>query len=607
MSDIIQLLPDSVANQIAAGEVIQRPASVVKELLENAVDAGSDMVQVIVKDAGKTLIRVIDNGCGMSDLDGRLCFEKHATSKIRSSADLFSIRTKGFRGEALASIAAIAQVELKSRLTDEELGTQIQIEGTEVKNQEPCSCSTGASFSVKNLFFNVPARRQFLKSDQVEFRHIVDEFERVAMSHPGIAFKLNHNDAEIFNLPATTPRKRIVGIFGPKYNQRLVPVEENTDIVSIEGFIGKPEFARKTRGEQFIFVNHRFIKNHYLNHAVVSAFDQLLPHGMFPMYVLFLDIDPKEIDVNIHPTKTEIKFRDERSVYAVVNAAIKQSLGKFNIAPTLDFEQETAIRIDPMVPGQMVKPPSIKVNTDYNPFESNSSEVPAGGVQVGATSSHGWESLYEIARTSIGGDNDPLIQQKPDGNEKITGEAPVFQIYSKYIVTTIKSGIVVVNQQLAHERILFERNLVNLENNKGPSQQLLFPQTLSMKPAEFSLLQSRLEEVQALGCDIEEFGPNTFKITGLPADSKIDDPEVLLQSLTDQIKFSQDSLNLKPREELALAMARAMGIKHGMRLSDQEMRGLLDELFACQVPEYCPAGKKTIAKFTQDDINEKFE
>ena len=376
MPDIIQLLPDAVANQIAAGEVIQRPASAVKELLENAIDAGSDTISLVIKDAGKALIQVNDNGFGMSETDARLSFERHATSKIKSADDLFNINTKGFRGEALASIAAIAQVELKTKIVGTDLGTQIIIEGSEVKEQEVCNCSKGTSFSIKNLFYNVPARRNFLKSNPVEIKHIIEEFQRVAMVHADIAFSMYNNGNEVFNLKKGSFRQRIVGIFGEKYNQKLVPVTENTDIVSIEGFVSKPEFAKKTRGEQYFFVNDRFIKNPYLNHAVNNAFDQLLSKDQFPSYFLKLTIDPSKIDINIHPTKTEIKFEDERAIYAIIRTAVKQALGKFNIAPTLDFEQESSFNVPLMKSSDSVKAPSIKVNKDYNPFETKTISPP---------------------------------------------------------------------------------------------------------------------------------------------------------------------------------------------------------------------------------------
>jgi DNA mismatch repair protein MutL len=603
MSDIIRLLSDRVANQIAAGEVIQRPASVVKELVENAIDAGCQAVQVIIKDAGKTLIQIVDDGCGMSDTDARMAFEKHATSKIRSADDLFNIRTKGFRGEALASIGAVAQVELKTKLAEDNVGTKIEIAGSTIKSQEACQCPTGTAFQVKNLFFNVPARREFLKSDAVEFRHIIDEFQRVAFTHPDVAFSLHHNGNEIFNLPATPLRQRIVRLLGPRYDQRLVPMAESTDIVQLEGFIGKPEYAKKSRGEQFFFVNDRFIRNHYLHHAVTRAFEELLPKGFHPLYLIYMTIDPSEIDVNIHPTKTEIKFKDERSIYAIINSAVKQSLGKFNITPSIDFNTEVSINVAPLAAGQEVKQPNVKVNPQYNPFvEKERKQGLAGRFGQKNSAPDNWQEVFEVTKQV------EIPQEIESRSEPIVDASfPVFQIAGKYIASRIKSGLIVVNQQLAHERILYEKHLMYLSRNCGCTQQLLFPQTLDLSPSDFEIVKSREDDIRALGFDFEEFGKSTYKFAGLPAESRSSNVDQVFDSFLDQIKNHTDKLQSEPQRQLALALARSLCISEGTSLSHAEMRQLLDELFGCEVPNYSPGGAPTVATFTHKDLEEQFK
>jgi DNA mismatch repair protein MutL len=621
MPDIIQLLPDAVANQIAAGEVIQRPASVVKELLENAIDAGSTSVKLIVKDAGKTLIQVVDNGCGMSDTDARMSFERHATSKISNANDLFKIRTKGFRGEALASIAAIAHVEMKTRLSEEQMGTKILVEGTEVKAQEPCATSTGTSFAVKNLFFNVPARRNFLKSDGVEMRHIIDEFQRVALTHCDVSFQLHHNSSEVFNLPTGSLRQRIVGVFGNKYNQRLVPVEEGTDIVSVQGFVGKPEFAKKTRGEQFFFVNKRFIKNSYLNHAVASAYRELMPRDAHPLYFLYMEIDPSEIDVNIHPTKTEIKFQDERAIYAIIHSAVRNSLGKFNISPTLDFEQETSIQIDPVTSNRAIKQPSVHINPDYNPFDSEKS---SGGSGFGGGAAgferekrQDWKELYrimdqpgnddgedvtEFTRETVGQSEGELEVSEDSGKKK-----PAFQLHRKYIVTQIKSGMVVIDQQRAHERVLYEQTLQRLESRKSASQQLLFQQTVHLSASDYELMKELVKPLEALGFEVGDFGNNAMVVSAVPAEAAhINAPE-LMEQFIEKYKYNSSEMKMELHEKLASSLAYLMCIKQGKSLSTEEMHHLVDQLFACQLPYYSISGKPTITTFTLDDIDQKFE
>ncbi len=614
MSDIIQLLPDSVANQIAAGEVVQRPASAVKELLENAIDAGADKIQLIVKDAGKALIQVIDNGCGMSISDARLCFERHATSKVRKAEDLFAIRTMGFRGEAMASIAAIAQVEMKTKRHEDEVGTLIQIEGSNFVKQEPTGCPNGTSIAVKNLFYNIPARRNFLKSNPAEMRHIIDEFQRVALARPHIAFSLHHDGQEIYRLPASGMKQRIVHLLGNNYNERLIPVEEETTIINLKGFIGKPQFAKKTRGEQFFFVNERFIKDGYLNHAINRAYEELLPDDNFPLYVLFIDIDPAKIDVNVHPTKTEIKYVDEKSIYAIIHSAVKRSLGKFNISPTIDFDQETGFSnmISPIAPEDIV-PPSISFNPDFNPF-TPSKPASSGGfasrspVQH-APSAKNWGSLYEVVQhqepeqVSI----DLGSSQRDEQFEPV--QKQFMQIHNRYIVSQIKSGIMLIDQQAAHERILYERFLLHLEDRKGASQQSLFPQTVTLSANDYELAKGLLDDIKSLGFEVREFGKNTLVIEGIPVDlgsSNINETE-LFERLIEGFKNSQQELKLDKRDALARSMARNSAIKNGTALSQQEMNALIEELFACKTPNFSIGGRPVIQTITLAELMQKFE
>ncbi|SEL43302.1 DNA mismatch repair endonuclease MutL [Parapedobacter koreensis] len=605
MSDIIQLLPDAVANQIAAGEVVQRPASAVKELIENAIDAGADKIRLIVKDAGKSLIQVIDNGCGMSVTDARLCFERHATSKIRKAEDLFAIRTMGFRGEALASIAAIAHVELKTRRVEDELGTLIEIEGAEVVRQEPAGLAAGTSICVKNLFYNIPARRNFLKSNPVEMRHIVDEFQRIALAYPHIFFSLHSDDQELFHLPGESLKQRIVHVFGNGYNQRLVPVEEETTIINLKGFIGKPEFAKKTRGEQFFFVNNRFVKDPYLNHAIVKAYEGILPSDSFPLYVLFIEIDPAKIDINVHPTKTEIKYEDERAIYAILQSAVKRSLGRYNITPTLDFNQETGFSnmISPK-PLEEITPPSITFNPNFNPFDRGK---PSGGTQSAAIPQN-WDTLYQI--TEKAADTQLTLHGKDDLSNEYTQppKKQPFQLHSRYIISQIHSGFILIDQQAAHERILFEQFCQQLENRQGASQQSLFPQTIALTGSDFQLITDLLPDIQALGFQIREFGKHTFVVEGIPADltSGVNERQVLEQLLEDY-KNNQAELKLPKREKLARSLARHAAIKPGMALSVDDMVELIDRLFACEMPNVSLNGKPIILTFTLQELSARFE
>jgi DNA mismatch repair protein MutL len=617
MSDIIQLLPESVANQIAAGEVVQRPASAVKELMENAIDAGANKIQLILKDAGKALIQVIDNGCGMSVTDARMCFERHATSKVRKAEDLFAIRTMGFRGEAMASIAAIAQVEMKTRRHEDELGTLIEIEGSSIIKQEPVATPAGTSICIKNLFYNTPARRNFLKSNPAEMRHILDEFQRVSLANPGIAFSLHHDGLEIFRLPSSALKQRIIHLFGNNYNERLIPVEEETTIINLKGFIGKPQFAKKTRGEQFFFVNYRFIKDAYLNHAVNKAYEELLAEDNFPLYVLFIDIDPSKIDVNVHPTKTEIKYLDEKSIYAIIHSAVKRSLGRFNISPTIDFDQESAFSgmISPKSLDEIV-PPSISFNPDFNPFsadkatESTSSGYRSTDSRVPQQSTKNWGSLYEIAE-----DNGPAEQVKMElpGNGPDDKYAPVqkqlMQLHNKYIISQIKSGLMLIDQQAAHERILYERFSIHLEDRKGASQQSLFPQTVTLSPNDYELAKSLLDDIKSLGFEVREFGKNTLIIEGIPVDlgsNQINETQ-LFEHLIEGFKNSQQELRLDKRDALARSMARNSAIKSGVVLGQEEMNMLIEQLFACKAPNFSISGKPVIQTMSLTELDRKFD
>jgi DNA mismatch repair protein MutL len=617
MPDIIQLLPDSVANQIAAGEVVQRPASAVKELMENAIDAGADKIQLILKEAGKSLIQVIDNGCGMSITDARMSFERHATSKIRKAEDIFAIRTMGFRGEAMASIAAIAQVELKTRRHEDEVGTCICIEASEVIKQEACSANTGTSISVKNLFYNTPARRNFLKSNSVEMRHIIDEFHRVALANPKLFFTMYHNGQEVFHLPPASLKQRIIHLFGNNYNERLVPVEEDTFVIKLRGFIGKPEYARKTRGEQFFFVNNRFIRDAYLNHAVTMAFKELLPEDTFPMYVLFIEIDPAKIDINVHPTKTEIKYQDEQTIYATLRSAVKRSLGRYNITPSLDFDQENSIEhLVTLKPFQEIVAPTIAFNPDFNPFNADRKmerETPYlynNGENRKTPVPQNWDTLYEI------GKREETRQQEMHEEKTIsvddqdinkTSERQLFQIHNRFIVSQIKSGFMLINQQAAHERILYERFLHQLQNHTGVSQQSLFPQSVTLNSADFELLKELLPDIRALGFDIREFGKNTVVVEGIPAELTDTNESELLEQLLEGFKNNQAILKLDKRDALARSLAKNAATKGGVRMSLDEMNNLIDQLFACQLPNVALNGKLVITTFTLNELFERFE
>ena len=622
MADIIQLLPDAIANQIAAGEVIQRPASVVKELLENSIDAGSSSVKLIVKDAGKALIQVIDDGCGMSDTDARMSFERHATSKIRQAKDLFAIRTMGFRGEAMASIAAIAQVEMRTRRHADELGTRLLIEGTEVKVQEPCQCAAGTNISIKNLFFNVPARRNFLKSATVEMRHIVDEFQRVALAHPDVHFSLHHNGAEVYHLQPGKIRQRIVGLLGPGCNKKLVPVQEETDILKLEGYVGKPEFAKKTRGEQLFFVNKRFIKSGYLNHAIMSAYEEMLPKDMFPLFVIFIEIDPSHIDINVHPTKQEIKFDDERLVYNYLKVSVRHALGQHSITPSLDFEQDVNFA-----------QPSLRQNRPGSSGDYKISSGTAGGESFGqnkATASptdannlRNWQKLYE-------GLDEFDKEETLDGNERresmtiesewsaVDGQLDdsgktfsrdqkeLYQMHAAYIVSQIKSGFMLIDQQAAHERILYEKYLAALNENESVSQKQLFPKTIGLAPADTPLLMAIIPQINQLGFDIQEFGQDTFVVHSMPAHlGSNQNEQQIIESLIEQYKQNTE-LKLDIQENIARSIAKSGAIKRGQRLTPPEMQALIDQLFACSVPYKSPSGRNCFITYEMDELEKRF-
>lgn len=622
MPDIIQLLPDSVANQIAAGEVIQRPASIVKELVENSVDAGASEVKLVVKDAGKTLVQVSDNGCGMSETDARLCLERHATSKIRQATDLFGIRTMGFRGEAMASIAAIAQMDLKTRQVENELGTHLRVEASKLVSQEAVQTAAGTTIMVKNLFFNIPARRKFLKSDPVETRHIIDEFQRVALPNPEVAFSMHHNDNEVFHLPAGTFRQRVVGVFGKKHNKNLVPVDETTNIVTVNGFVGKPEWAKKTRGEQFFFVNKRFIKSSFLHHAVQQAFTELIPKGYHPSYFILMELDPNLIDINIHPTKTEIKFEDEKAVYAIMRSAVKRSLGQYNIAPSLDFERESSFdNVPPPRPGQAIKAPEIKVDPTYNPFKSDgkgaSVYTPAQPKKSPLEQSNlrHWEKLFDgeqatvppISTERIEVESAPNLLQHQDVHSEVPVQQAAFQLHQRYILSSIKSGMMLVDQQKAHERILYEHYLNALQEGSGPCQQLLFPENLDFSAADASLVSELREDIVAMGFDLRPFGKNSFILQGIPADLTEQEALPLLEGILEQYKNNQSELQLDRRENLARSLARQASIRPGQSLQTSEMQALIDNLFACEMPYSSPGGSPTLITLTLEELEKRFE
>lgn len=616
MSSIIQLLPDHVANQIAAGEVVQRPASVVKELLENAVDAKATDIKLILKDAGKSLIQVIDNGVGMSVTDSRLCFERHATSKIRQAEDLFSLHTKGFRGEALASIAAIAHVEMKTKQDQEELGIHIVVEGSKFVSQEPAVLPKGTSFAVKNLFFNIPARRNFLKSETVEQRHIVDEFQRVAMAHPTIHFTMYHNGSEMFNLPISNYRQRIVNIFSGKTNEKLVPVSEETEIVSLQGFVGKPEFAKKNRGEQFFFVNNRFIKSGYLHHAVMAAYEGLLKDGAQPSYFLYLDVPPHTIDINIHPTKTEIKFDDEHSLYAILRSSIKHSLGQFNVAPVLDFERDPNLDTPYDYQGKNAEYPTIQVDSNFNPFaetKPSKSFSSSSSYKKSEIAQPSWESLYvglkqntqEIAEMTF--ENEEAVTSSLFEENDIEQEIKrTYQIHKKYIVSPIKSGMVIINQKRAHERVLYEEFLTNMTVQQASSQRLLFPLELFFSPNEIELVRELQLSLENLGFIFDAFAESSIVISGLPITITESKASIVLDDLLTDLQNGIVTDSFSQNDTIAKSMCKSLAVRTGTYLTEKEQESLVHNLFACKEPNVSPFQKPTFITMSVEDLDKKF-
>lgn len=624
MPDRIVLLPDNIANQIAAGEVIQRPASAVKELLENAVDAGATEIKLIINDAGKALLQVIDNGSGMSETDARMCFERHATSKIKNIDDLFHIKTMGFRGEALASIAAVAQVELKTKRAEDTAGTYIEVENSVVLKQEPVAAPQGTSIAMKNLFFNVPARRNFLKSNAAEMRHIVDEFTRVAMSFPEILFTLTSNGQQVFHLEAGSLKQRIIQLLGNNYNTKLVTVKEETDYMNIYGFVGKPETAKKTRGDQYFFVNNRFIKSAYLNHAVMNAFQEMIPAENFPMYVLFIDLDPAVVDVNVHPTKQEIKFEDEKIIYAFVQAAIKHALAQFSVTPTLDFDLDASIQ---------------QLSSIQQPFtEERKSSASSGSIFKGFTQKNQahfidknakgelkhWREFYESRESGAGSqesvqpDNTDLHSSTDHSQStihqseltthdyRLQTDYDVSQVLNTYITLPSKNGFLLIHQQAAHERVIYEQLAKATKDQPVPTQRSLFPSTLELTASDAVLLEELMDDLKQLGYEIEPFGNNSFIIQGTPADIEPGDEKHIIDMLLEQYKHFNPDVKFSKREKLIRSLARQQAIKSGTRLTEREMRQLVTDLFACEQPNISPDGNPAYLEFRQEQLERMF-
>jgi len=611
MTDIINLLPDSVANQIAAGEVIQRPASAVKELLENALDSGATDIRLVVKDAGKTLIQVIDNGCGMSPSDARMSFERHATSKIKKADDLFDIQTMGFRGEALASLAAIAHVELKTKRLEDQIGTQIIVEGTKVKSQTEIVCKNGSVFSIKNLFFNTPARRNFLKSDTVELRHITEIFTRVAMVNPHISFSFFDDTRQKYNLSKGSLKQRIVDLLGKNLNKRLLNVDEETDVVNISGFIGKPETARKTRGEQYFFVNKRFIKHPYFNHAVQSAFEELIPVGSFSSYFINLEVDSKKVDVNIHPTKTEVNFQDERVIYKLLSSAVKMTLGKYAFTPTLDFEAEMSFNPTPLPPGTEVKQPEIKVNPDYNPFNNQAVSTPKQQwskpelTEREQRNSDNWQKLYEEVRV-------PSVMNQGEldmSSKSLTYSFDDYnfsQLSNQFILMQDEGGLWIINQQAAHERVLYDRFSEIMEQSTPLSQRKLFPETIEFTGNDLDIINELWEEILSLGFELERLENDEIQVIGAPTDLQNEAVQPLLEGMLEHYKNNQIKLRIDKRQNILLSMANNLSVKVGQKLSDEEISSLMEAFFECKQKDVSPSGKKIMTYLSKQEIENKF-
>ncbi len=621
MSDIIHLLPDSIANQIAAGEVIQRPASVVKELVENAVDAGAGHIQVNIKDAGRTLVQVIDDGKGMSETDARMAFERHATSKISTADDLFSLHTMGFRGEALASIVAVSQVELRTRLKGAELGTHLVFTGSELESIEPDACTEGSIFSVKNLFFNVPARRKFLKSNETEFRNIINEFERIALVNPQVALSLYHNDTEIFNLPESGLRQRIINVYGKTLNQKLLSVDAHSSLVTISGFVGRPDSAKKRGALQYFFVNGRFMKHPYFHKAVMQAYEQLIPAGEQPNYFIYFTLDPATIDVNIHPTKTEIKFENEQPIWQILMAATREALAKSSAIPTIDFDVEGAIDIpvyNPVKEATPYKAPRVQVDSGYNPFETSSYKKPE----------FDWSKLYndfeedraavrqnpELTETFLASDiSEPVVEADEVAVQETSDSlfnnvsTPCYQYKGKYIITSLKSGLALIDQHRAHVRILFDQYVANIRQRQGASQQVLFPEIVEFTAGEAAVLPALLEDMQFIGFDLTNLGNNSYAINGLPAGVENLDPVSLIRNMVDRAIETGCEVHEEICDSLALSLAKAAAIRPGKILSGEEMDNLLASLFSCQESNLTPDGKTIISKLTDEELEKRFK
>ena len=597
MSDLIRVLPDSVANQIAAGEVIHRPASLVKELMENAVDSGADHIQVIIKDAGRTLVQVVDNGCGMSERDARLCFERHATSKITLAQDLFSIRTMGFRGEALASIAAVAQVELRTKTMESETGSKVVVHGSEIQSQEPVACQDGTSLTVRNLFYNIPARRKFLKSNSAELKHIITEFQRIALAQPQIAFQLHHNESGIYHLQPSGSRERIVHLFGKNMNQSLVRLETQTTMVTIQGYIGKPEFARKTFGEQFFFVNQRYMKHPYFHKAITQCYERLITADSFPAYFIFFEVDPARIDVNIHPTKTEIKFEDERALYQILQASVKESLGKFNLTPTLDFNQDGAIEIPVFNRNDPVRRPGVAINPDYNPFHDKDNQTRPSGFQHTHSTPpvFDWEMLY-TPHDSL---PEPTL---PLENQEIR---TFMQVKNRYILFPVKSGIMMVSQVRAYERILYEE-FIGTESLRGMTgEATLFPVTIELNPLDYNTLEPHMEILREFGFGLEPFGGTSVIIRAIPTILEDKDPKVVIERLLDELKLETLDMHEQIKDQLARRVAKVSANILNRKLTEQEMSFIIDRLFACSEPQFTPAGKAVLTILQMDELEKR--
>ena len=614
MSDIIHLLPDHIANQIAAGEVIQRPASVVKELVENAVDAGASNIQVNIKDAGKTLVQVIDDGKGMSETDARMAFERHATSKISTAEDLFSLHTMGFRGEALASIAAVAHIELRTRARGAELGTYLSIAGSNLENIEPEACNEGSIFSVKNLFFNVPARRKFLKSNETEFRNIINEFERIALVNPQVGMSLYHNDAEIFNLPESGLRQRIINIYGKNLNQKLLSLDAQSSMVTISGFVGRPDSAKKRGALQFFFVNGRYMKHPYFHKAIMQAYEQLIPAGDMPNYFVYFTLDPSSIDVNIHPTKTEIKFENEQPIWQILMAATREALAKSSAIPTIDFDVEDAIDIPVYNPVKKSEPstykaPKVQVDSSYTPFDTTSYTKPE----------FAWSKLYqgfENDRVAVQLESetfeDAPVEELPaeaSNPENLFAEVsnPCYQYKGRYIVTSLKSGLAIIDQHRAHVRILFDQYLSNIRQQQGVSQQVLFPEIVEFTAAEAAVLPSLLEDLRFVGFDLSNLGNDNYAINGLPAGIENLDPVNLVKDIVGRAIETGCEVHEKICEAIALSLAKAAAIRPGKSLSPEEMDHLIASLFSCPDSNLTPGGKTIISMLTDEELEKRFK